>query len=42
MDGFDNVILIVIELTSEDYQRLVLSVDQPRGLVDAVNATATG
>lgn len=40
VDGCDNV--IVIELTGEDYQRLVVSVDQPRGLVDAINAATKG
>ncbi len=40
VDGYDNV--IVIELTSEEYQRLVVSVDQPRDLVDAINAAANG
>ncbi|MGI8881063.1 MAG: hypothetical protein ACR2KJ_11280 [Jatrophihabitans sp.] len=39
MDGFDNV--IVIELTGEDYQRLVVSVDEPRELVDSINAATT-
>ncbi len=38
VDGYDNV--IVIELTGEDYQRLVVSVDHPRDLVDAINAVA--
>lgn len=36
VDGYDNV--VVIELADEDYQRLVISVDQPRTLVDAINA----
>ncbi len=40
VDGYDNV--IVIELTNEDYQRLVVSVEQPRSLVDAINAAAKG
>ena len=40
VDGYDNV--IVIELTGEDYQRLVVSVDQPRELVEAINAAAKG
>jgi len=40
VDGYDDV--IVIELAGEDYQRLVLSVDQPRQLVDAINAAAKG
>jgi hypothetical protein len=40
VDGFDDV--VVIELADEDYQRLVLSVQQPRDLVDAINAAATG
>ena len=40
VDGYDNV--IVIELVDEDYQRLVLSVSEPRELVDAINVAATG
>lgn len=30
---------IVVELTDEHYDRLVLTVDQPRSVVDAVNAS---
>ena len=33
---------VVIELTGERYRRLLLSVDEPRELVDAVNAAARG
>lgn len=40
VDGDDNV--IVIELSDEHYQRLVVSVDQPRELVDAINLAAKG
>ncbi|MDN5743599.1 MAG: hypothetical protein L0H31_00595 [Nocardioidaceae bacterium] len=40
VDGYDNV--IVIELTHEHYQRLVISVEQPRELVEAIDAVAAG
>lgn len=40
VDGYDNV--VVIELTDTDYQRLIVSVDQPRELVDAINTAAKG
>lgn len=40
VDGYDNA--IVVELSGEDYQRLIFSVDQPRELVDAINTAAEG